>query len=177
MAPVIRSLAIATIVLLVIASWGAQGSETALSPLAGDEPVTPPVLARLVLGLVVVLAGLGAVAWVLRRVSPRVWRGAGDLRVLGGVAVGSRERVVLIQVGSRKLLLGVTPGRLATLLVMDAPALGQDETESEPGPGPGAGQGVANDGAGEPRGRRADSGGAAQTASATGATERGRARV
>jgi flagellar protein FliO/FliZ len=35
--------------------------------------------------------------------------------------VGQRERVVLIQVGSQQLLLGVAPGRVQTLHVLEEP--------------------------------------------------------
>ncbi|WP_172600428.1 FliO/MopB family protein [Sulfurivermis fontis] len=41
--------------------------------------------------------------------------------MLGGVPVGQRERVVLIQVGNKQLLLGVAPGRVQTLHVLDEP--------------------------------------------------------
>ncbi|MEG7523045.1 MAG: flagellar biosynthetic protein FliO [Chromatiales bacterium] len=39
--------------------------------------------------------------------------------VLGGTSVGPRERVVVVKVDDIRLLLGVAPGRVQTLHVLD----------------------------------------------------------
>lgn len=70
-------------------------------------------------GLVAVLLLLGLIAWFMRRVVRVQGVAGGALRVIGGLSMGSRERVVLIQVGDRQLLLGVAPGRVQTLHVLD----------------------------------------------------------
>ena len=43
------------------------------------------------------------------------------IRYLGGIAVGQRERVVLIEVGGTQLLIGVAPGRVEKLHKLDTP--------------------------------------------------------
>ena len=58
---------------------------------------------------------------------------AGSLRVLGGLSMGTRERVVLIQVGETQLLLGVAPGRVQTLHVLEEPI--PTSEASKPGKG------------------------------------------
>ncbi len=73
------------------------------------------------LGLVVVLVVIGAVAWLLRHVLRLQPTMSGQLRILGGLSMGARERVVLLKVGETQLLLGVTPGRVHTLHVLDRP--------------------------------------------------------
>ena len=45
----------------------------------------------------------------------------GMLKIIGGISMGSRERVVLLQVGSEQLLVGVSPGRINTLHVLETP--------------------------------------------------------
>lgn len=72
-------------------------------------------------GLAMVLAAIFALAWAVRRVGPGRSVAASGLRVLGGVAVGARERVVLIEAGERQLLLGVAPGRVQLLEVLEQP--------------------------------------------------------
>ena len=72
-------------------------------------------------GLLLVIALIGFLAWLLRRLGRVQGGAAGGLRVLGGLSLGARERVVLIQVGGRQLLLGVAPGRVQTLHVLDEP--------------------------------------------------------
>ncbi len=78
-------------------------------------------LLQTLLGLVAVLLVIGAAAWMLRRIGPLQAGANGAMRVLGGLSMGARERVVLIQVGQTQLLLGVAPGRVQTLHVLDPP--------------------------------------------------------
>ena len=77
-------------------------------------------LLQLLFGLIVVLVAIGATAFLLRRLG-RLPSGGGALRVLGGMSVGTRERAVLVQVGDQQLLLGVAPGRVQTLYVLERP--------------------------------------------------------
>ncbi|QID19737.1 flagellar biosynthetic protein FliO [Nitrogeniibacter mangrovi] len=72
----------------------------------------------MLLGLLVVVAVLVACLWLLKRISaPR--GGARGLRVLGATPVGQRERVVLVEVADKVLVLGVAPGRVNTLHTLD----------------------------------------------------------
>jgi flagellar protein FliO/FliZ len=79
-------------------------------------------LLQLILGLAAVLVLIFGGAWFLKRygrVSGLI--GSGAVRVLGAVSLGARERAVLLQVGARQLLVGVAPGRVQTLYVLDEP--------------------------------------------------------
>ena len=78
-------------------------------------------LAQLVIGLMIVVAGILARAWVLRRMNLVNSGVGGALRVLGGVSVGQRERIVLLQVGEQQMLIGVAPGSVRTLHVLEEP--------------------------------------------------------
>ena len=49
----------------------------------------------------------------------------GALQVVTEIAVGQKERVVLVQVGKQQLLIGVAPGRVSTLHVLDEPVTPQ----------------------------------------------------
>ena len=76
---------------------------------------------QLTLGLLLVLALIAAVAWVLKRSGRFQTTAGGGLRILGGLSMGPRERVVLLQVGDTQLLVGVAPGRVQTLHVLNEP--------------------------------------------------------
>lgn len=94
---------------------GASGHQTALEPMAMGS------LVRLTVGLVVVLAAIVVVAWFMKRLG-RFQSGAGGaIKVVGGLSMSARERVVLVQVGQTQLLLGVAPGRVQTLHVLQEP--------------------------------------------------------
>lgn len=73
-------------------------------------------------GLGVVLGAIAGTAWLLRRLAPGQVVASGALRVVGGVAVGPKERVVLVDIGDTRLVLGVAPGQVTTLHQMPRPA-------------------------------------------------------
>lgn len=102
-----------------LAVLSAACAGTALAAPAA-EPMAAANLFQLLFGLIVVLIAIGATAFLLRRLG-RLPQGAGALRVIAGLSVGSRERAVLVQVGDKQLLLGVAPGRVQTLYVLDRP--------------------------------------------------------
>lgn len=70
-------------------------------------------------GLLLVLGVILALAWGVRRFARLPMAGKGLVNVLGGTALGSRERVVVVQVENTRLVLGVAPGRIQTLYVLD----------------------------------------------------------
>ena len=44
--------------------------------------------------------------------------GKGQVQILGGVSLGAREKAVLLSVEGHRLLVGIAPGRVQTLLVL-----------------------------------------------------------
>jgi flagellar protein FliO/FliZ len=54
----------------------------------------------------------------LKRLSGLRGAGTGLIRIVGGAAVGQRERIVLVEVGSTWLLVGVAPGQVRALHTM-----------------------------------------------------------
>jgi len=85
-----------------------------------QDPLAMTNLWQLTLGMVAVLGLIVGISWLLKR-SGRFQIAGGGLRVLGGLSMGTRERVVLLQVGETQLLLGVAPGRVQTLHVLEQP--------------------------------------------------------
>lgn len=72
-------------------------------------------------GLLVVVGAILAMAWAIRRMGYMQARVSGEMKVLGGMSLGQRERVVLMQVGEQQLLVGIAAGNIRTLLVLDKP--------------------------------------------------------
>lgn len=94
-----------------------------LPALAGAETTAPTQnlggsIVQLIFGLALVLALLFATLWLLKRLSAPRGDAAGLMRVIAGTAVGARERVVVVEVGSTWLVLGVAPGRVSALAEM-----------------------------------------------------------
>ncbi|CAK0776923.1 flagellar protein FliO/FliZ [Gammaproteobacteria bacterium] len=91
---------------------------------AGASPAKVPDTADLLqvaLGLAVVLTVIAVITWLLRRFGGMNASLNGKLKVLGAISLGARERAVLVQVGEQQILLGVAPGRVQTLHVLNAP--------------------------------------------------------
>lgn len=74
------------------------------------------------IGLIIVLAVLAVFFWFLRRFSPGQTGAQGVVKVVGGVMLGPRERLVVVEVGETWLLLGVGGGQVNTLHVLPRPA-------------------------------------------------------
>ena len=78
-------------------------------------------LVSVTLALLGVLAAIFALAWLARRARSLGNRAAGSLHVLANVTLGPKERAVLLKVGGAQILLGVAPGRVNTLHVLEEP--------------------------------------------------------
>ncbi|KQB53234.1 flagellar assembly protein FliO [Pseudomonas endophytica] len=111
-----------------------------LSALAAEPVVsaTAPVaasslggqLAQLVLGLLLVLGLIFALAWLLRRVQQAGPRQGQVIELISSRALSARDRLVLVQVGNEQILLGLTPGRITPLHVLKEPV--EVESNAQP---------------------------------------------
>ena len=70
--------------------------------------------------IIVVLAILG-VAWFSKRFTGLTPHQHQGLKTVAVLPVGTRERIALVQVGERQILVGITPQQISTLLVLDEP--------------------------------------------------------
>ena len=109
--------------LLSAASSAAFAAEQFAAPETAKTASTSPTagLAQVTLSLLLVLAAVFAAAWVVRRLRNFGRPGAGAINIIADVALGTKERAVLIQVGAQQLLVGVAPGRVNTLHVLAEP--------------------------------------------------------
>lgn len=79
------------------------------------------------IALLVVLGVFFLCVWGLRKFSDFTAVSGDKMRMIGGLSLGLREKVVLLEVGKKQLILGVTPGRIETLLVLE----GEDRLKRE----------------------------------------------
>jgi len=73
---------------------------------------------NMVMGLAVVIALILGLAWVLKKYGRLPSQNMVDMKVLGGLSLGTREKAILIEVENTRLLVGVTPGQIQTLHVL-----------------------------------------------------------
>ncbi len=78
--------------------------------------VSAGALVQMLLSLLLIIALLFAGAWLLRRLNGGVSFGHnGPLRIVGGLMISPRERIVLIEVADSWLVVGIVPGQIKTL--------------------------------------------------------------
>jgi flagellar protein FliO/FliZ len=108
--PLFRARALAPGAALLAAAVQAQTQAPAAA--------TGPSLTPLVLGLLLVLALIPAAAWLLRRAGLAQPASAAGLRIVAQLPLGPRDRILIVEVGDRRWLLGVSSSgirRLGTL--------------------------------------------------------------
>jgi len=98
-----------------------SSSRTPPSVLLGKPVDATAGLVKVSIGLIIVVLAIFASAWLYKRYGNAYKGGNDSLKVVGGLSLGSRERVVLLNVGEEQLLIGVTPSSINTLLVLDSP--------------------------------------------------------
>jgi flagellar protein FliO/FliZ len=115
----------------------AAASSTALAAQGAVPRADAPVLAsasptllgffQVIFALTLVLLAIFAAAWVVRRMVGGQMAGNRQLRVVSGVMVGAKERVVIVEVADTWLVLGVTASEVSTLHTLPKPDLPADE--------------------------------------------------
>ena len=107
--------------------WPAFSKEAAekAGPLV-SEPVSTGQYLQMVLGLLLVLGVIFALAWLIRRMGQFAAPSNAQVKILGGVNVGQREKVVVIQIADTQLVIGVAPGQVNALHVFDKPVLSNE---------------------------------------------------
>lgn len=85
------------------------------------EPISSGQVMQTILGLIAVIVAIFCTAWMAKRISGGLCSRNNILRIVAQVAVGPRERVVLLQLAETQILLGVSPGRVNKLYVLDKP--------------------------------------------------------
>ena len=104
-------------------------AQQALAPAAaslGQSAVTTDVggqVIQLLFGLLLVIGLIFLLAWLARRVQQQVPAGGRNdsIQLLATRPLGPRERLLLVQVGKEQVLLGLTPGSIETLHVLQEP--------------------------------------------------------
>ena len=103
----------------------AAPAATPPGPLAMTIPTPPPAapgagsLMQTTFALLFVLALLVGGAWFLKRFGPKNLGGAGGtVKLVGSLSLGTRERILVVEVGEQWIVVGASPGRMNALATM-----------------------------------------------------------
>ena len=88
---------------------------------AALEPLSSGYLLKLTGGLLLVVIVIVGLAWLVRKLNLAQPSSCGLIRVVAGLSIGARDRIVLLQVGKEQILVGLTPGRIEKLHTLAEP--------------------------------------------------------
>jgi flagellar protein FliO/FliZ len=102
-------------------------------PLAMTIPTPQPTatstggVLQTIFALMFVLALLVGAAWALKRFGPKNFGGGNsNVKLVGALSVGARERILVVEVGEQWIVVGASPGRMNALATMPR----QESTEA-----------------------------------------------
>jgi flagellar protein FliO/FliZ len=93
----------------------------AAAPIPATEPIGVGSVLQLTLSLAAVVAVIFGLGWLLRRLHGLPGTTHRALKVIATLPVGTRERIAIIQAGKTQVLIGLSPGRIQTLYVLEEP--------------------------------------------------------
>lgn len=88
----------------------AEQSATATPPASG--------MLSMLMGMGALLALIGGAAWLLKRMGIARPHPGALVKVIGGANIGSRERILVVEIADQWIVVGVAPGRISTLSTM-----------------------------------------------------------
>lgn len=95
----------------------AQGAE----PVATLSSTGASALGQTLLWLIVVVGLILVLAWLAKRLGGVHFQNAAGIKMLSVLPVGNKEKIALVQVGDKQLLIGITAASVNTLHVFDEP--------------------------------------------------------
>lgn len=116
----------AGVVLIALAPLLALAEEAPATEEVSRAPDTLVTMLSLGGGLLAVIAIIYGCAWIIRRMNGmNGMTGMNNqaMKVVSVMALGARERIALIEVGGKQILVGVTPSAIRTLHVFEEPVV------------------------------------------------------
>ncbi len=110
---------------------GASSDNTKQPAIGSGVVNADPVTA--IAGLVLIVFLIITIGWLIRRVGGVPMMGGQAMKVSAVLSLGGREKVVLVDVGDKQVLLGVAPGRVSHLQSFDEPVIKRTGTQAGEG--------------------------------------------
>ena len=108
-------------VLLAMTASGVAGADEANSNPALPAVIGPNEIWHMGSSLVLIIVAIMVVGWLYRRAQGMHSRHGEFIHVLATQPLGPKERVLLVEVAGKQLLLGMTASQIQTLHVLEQP--------------------------------------------------------
>ncbi|MCK0744924.1 flagellar biosynthetic protein FliO [Chromohalobacter nigrandesensis] len=100
----------------------------------GDAAIGMAWVGKTALSLALIVAIILLCAWLLRRLTPGRLRASQHVKVVSNTAIGQRERVTVVEIDGRWLVLGVGGNQVTLLKDMPAAEASDAPTPASPSP-------------------------------------------
>ncbi|MFT5502544.1 MAG: flagellar protein FliO/FliZ [Gammaproteobacteria bacterium] len=107
---------LSALLLLPFAAIAQDGQESLIT-----QSLPSSYLLKLTVTLFFIVVMIFGIAWVLKRFNLTQQKGSGMIKVIGGMALGTKDRLMVIEIGEERLLLGLSPGRIEKLHTLNCP--------------------------------------------------------
>lgn len=109
---------------------------TATAPVNTPKPAAQKVsstsqLANLLGGLTLIIVLIYGLSWFVKRFAQGGFMHNPSMKIVSALPLGTRERLILVDVGGKQLLLGVTASQINTLHVFDEPIVQTEKVPTE----------------------------------------------
>lgn len=84
------------------------------------ETAVGPTL-EIVFALALIILLIVGAGWLMRRFSGVGTASNGQLSIVAAIGVGTKERIAVVQIGKRQIVVGITPQQINLLLELDQP--------------------------------------------------------
>ena len=81
-------------------------------------------------GLFIVIISIVVIVWVMKRFGRFSFTGQQSVKLLGGISIGAREKLLLVEVGKEQILIGVAPGCINKIHLLTEKIEVQESAES-----------------------------------------------
>lgn len=107
-------------------------SSTAQAATSTANATSPTLgLLQVVLSLMLILVLIIGAAWMARRFLSVNSPVGTTIKLVGGINVGGRERVLLLEIGEQWVVIGVAPGHISTLTTMPRQVITPDPDKAQ----------------------------------------------
>ena len=101
-------------------SFATEIAKTDAPKTLSGSPLNSGALLQTFGGLLLILAIIAVLAWLVRRTGQFNSAANGEMKIIAGLSLGSREKAILLQVGEQQILVGVTPQHIQTLHILES---------------------------------------------------------
>lgn len=86
-------------------------------------------LIQVTIALLLMVGLILGLAWLMKRFANPLFQQQKDLRLVASLSLGVKEKIILVEVAGKQLVLGVTPQQITSLHVIENPEKDSESAE------------------------------------------------